>query len=515
MVDLKDIFFGEVEGKDEAAEAKERENFESIFYSGFNWYEEMLDAKKFLIVGRKGTGKTLLGEYYKYELTKQGNIVDIVDDSNFALKKLERINYRNISEQEMIIFWEYFFLFELGERLLDNTTFIKKKCLPKYIKLVKIHSETQFELKKFSKSQKESLETIISKTTNLNGLETKGGAYLEETLNEDFEQSEYYKEIRKYKKLLAMCAKSLKGKKLHLIFDDLDELEIFAGTQEAKIIFINSMVKTVKRLNQFFREKDIDFKIFLLMRQDMADDLNKSNNFNKILNSNSIRLNWAYNSKIPIMKQPLTQMIIKKVRSSNERFDDMSDKEIYDSILPAKVSKRPLVKYIIDYSFGRPRDFVMLLNTIKGNFGQFSKVKSSFVTNSIPEYSNRFYKELENEINRSHNNAMLKDGILLLKDNQLITFTLEDLKNTFDKNPERYIAIGNSNLIADCMKELYRYNVIGTSSKIIGENGEEKSVVEFFYRDNVIDNPDLSNHLSVHFALRSALNVFAQNKKPQ
>ena len=64
------------------------------------------------------------------------------------------------------------------------------------------------------------------------------------------------------------------------------------------------------------------------------------------------------------------------------------------------------------------------------------------------------------------------------------------------------------------MKELYRYNVVGTSSKIIDENGDEKSVVEFYYRDNVISNPDLSNYLSVHFALRSALNVIAQNKKP-
>lgn len=514
MVLLKDIFFGEAEGKDEAAEARERDNFESIFYSGFHWYEEMLEAKKFLIVGRKGTGKTLLAEYYKHEQSKEGNLVDIVDDSNFTLKKLERINYRDITEQEMIIFWEYFFLYELCERMLDNLSWFKKNFFPYYKKLVNIHNKTQFELKRFSRVQKDSLEAMIAQTTALQGVETKLGTNVEESVDEQFEQSEYYKEVREYKRLMMKCGKSLKGKKLHLIFDDLDELEIFAGTPESKIVFINSMVKTVKRLNQFFRDCKIDYKVFLLMRQDMADDLNKSNNFNKVLNSNSIRLNWAYNKKIPVMKQPLTQMIIKKIKYSNPVFYDMNDKEIYDSILPTYVSKRPLVKYIIDYSFGRPRDFVMLLNTIKSNFGKYSKIKTPYVTNSIPEYSNSFYKELENEINRSPNNAMLRDGLLLIKDNQLITFTLEDLTKTYEKDPERYIAINNSQMISHCMKELYRYNVVGTSSKIIDENGDEKSVVEFYYRDNVISNPDLSNYLSVHFALRSALNVIAQNKKP-
>ena len=137
MVLLKDIFFGEAEGKDEAAEARERDNFESIFYSGFHWYEEMLEAKKFLIVGRKGTGKTLLAEYYKHEQSKEGNLVDIVDDSNFTLKKLERINYRDITEQEMIIFWEYFFLYELCERMLDNLSWFKKKFFPYIICQIK------------------------------------------------------------------------------------------------------------------------------------------------------------------------------------------------------------------------------------------------------------------------------------------------------------------------------------------------------------------------------------------
>lgn len=516
LVKIKDIYFGDVEGKDEAAEARERDNFESIFYSGFHWYEEMLEPKKFLVIGQKGTGKTLLAEYFKHEQNKSGNIVEIIDESNFTLKKLEKINYRDITEQEMIIFWEYFFLNELCDRLLKSIPWYKKNLFLKFRKLQKIHDEKHFEMKRFSTNKKENLESMISATMDAKntGIQSKLGGIYETAINKQYEESEYFNEVREYTDLLISCGKHLKNKRIALIFDDLDELEIFAGTTESKAIFINSMVKTVKRMNSLFREQKVNFKSFLLMRQDMADDLNKSNNFNKIKNSNSIQLSWIYNKKIGVEKQPLTKMIVQKIKQSNPSFEKIdNDQEIYNLVLPSKVSRRPLVKYIIDYSFGRPRDFVMLLNTIKRNFGQYEKITPSYVTNSIPEYSLSFYKELENEINRSPNKALLQDGLLLLKDNQLITFTMEELEKTYNKDPQRYIAISNSNMISHCMKELYRYNVIGTSSQITNESGEEANVVEFYYRNNAISNPDLSNLLSVHYALRSALNVIASKKK--
>lgn len=518
LVKIMDIYFGDVEGKDEAAEARERDNFESIFYSGFHWYEEMLEAKKFLVIGRKGTGKTLLAEYFKHEQEKDKNIVEIIDDSNFALKKLEKINYRDLTEQEMIIFWEYFFLNELSNRLLQALPLYKRKLFPTLRKLQTIHNEKKYEMRRFSTNRKEKLESMISASidTKKSGIQSKIGGNYETAVDKHYEESEYFNEVRQYKDLLITSGRYLKDKKIFLIFDDLDELEVFAGTTESKTTFINSMVKTVKRMNSMFREKKVNFKSFLLMRQDMADDLNQSNNFNKTKNSNSIQLSWTYNQKLSPLRQPLTAMIIQKIKQSDPKFKEMAnDQEIYNSILPGAVSKRPLVKYIIDYSFGRPRDFVMLLNTIKRGFGQYEKIKPAFVTNSIPEYSISFYKELENEINRSPNKALLQDGLLLLKDNQLITFTISDLIETYQTDPNRYTAITNSKMISHCMKELYRYNVIGTSSKITGENGEEKNVVEFYYRNNAISNPDLSNLLSVHFALRSALNVIAQKKGPR
>ncbi|MFL0440155.1 P-loop ATPase, Sll1717 family [Enterococcus pernyi] len=511
---IKDIYFGDVEGKDEAYEAKERNSFENIFYRGFRSYEDMLLPSKFLVIGRKGTGKTLLAEYFKNEQEKVFNLVKILDESEFALKKLEKFNYKEISEQEMIIFWEYFFLSEIANFQFEKLNKWYYLIFPCVRKLKEMIRNKPFDLKRFRTEDKDTLATSINAVM---GIQSSVGGDTESTterlISKDFEEKEYYKEIKNYLNSVKKCSKLLKNKKMYLIFDDLDELEIFAGTNEAKITFIHSMVKTVKRMNAEFRDKKIEIKIFLLMRQDMADDLNKkTNNFSKTVNSNSIQLNWEYDSKIGLLKQPLTQMIIKKVKQSSKDFCNAKDTDIYYSTFPGKVSRKTFIKYLIDHSFGRPRDFVMLLNTIKEKYGEFEKIKPSHVTNSIPDYSIKFYKELENEINRSPNKPLLVDGILLLKDNQLITFTLEDLISTYEKNPNRYPGITNASMIEHSMKELYRYNVLGTSSNVTNENNEEVSVVEFYYRNNAISNPDLSNYMSVHFALRSALNVIAKKK---
>lgn len=511
---IKNIYFGDVEGKDEAFEAKEKNMFEDIFYPGFHSYDEMLEAKKFLIVGRKGTGKTLLAEYFKNEQEKEDNIVKILDESDFILKKLEKINYRNISEQEMIIFWEYFFLTEIAKEVLSNISKYRKIISISTKRLEKALREKPFEVKKISMSTTDSLASTIAAVTDVKKSNFESGinAKSEVTLEKEMEESEYYNQIKDFSELIGKCFRKTK-KNIYLIFDDLDELEVFAEIKESKITFIHSMVKTVKRLNQNYREKGIGIKIYLLMRQDMADDLNKTNNFNKIMNSNSISLSWEYNPKLAESKQPLSQMIIRKIRQSDKKFLNMSDEDIYSYMFPKRVSSRSFIKYLIDYSFGRPRDFVMLLNTIKEKYGEYEKVKPHYVANSISQYSKKFYKELENEIHRSPNRAILSDGLLLISDNQFITFSIAEIQETYRKNPKRYSAITNEKLIEDCLKELYKLSAIGTSSQMIDSKGKRKNVVEFYYRDNVISDPDLSNHISVHFALRSALNLIIDTKQ--
>jgi len=63
---LKDVFLGYNDGK---KEAKYRSDYENFFYDYSNIYENIIRPDKYIMIGRKGSGKTILAEYYK-KLTK-------------------------------------------------------------------------------------------------------------------------------------------------------------------------------------------------------------------------------------------------------------------------------------------------------------------------------------------------------------------------------------------------------------------------------------------------------------
>ena len=521
MVFLKDIYFGDVEGKDEAKELKD--GFVSTFYSGNNYFDEMKERKKFIIVGRKGTGKSLLAQYYKTQIESEKHAVEILDESDFMLKKLENFNYQNIEEQEMIIFWEYFFLLKVSELLISKTTKMKKIFFRRFKKLNKIVSNSNYKMDSYSTTSKRGVNGKGSKNVGeITSLLSQLDASLEKSITQNYTPSEYYNHVKKLKEIILNCLKISKIN-LSIIFDDLDELEVFVESEESKKTFIHTMIKSVKKLNEYFSDNDFEVKLFLLLRKDMANDLNRSkNNINKILKTNTIDLKWNYNPKISVLKQPLAQMIIYKIRASSVEFDKMSDQEVYNSIMPYKVSGQDAIKFMIDNSFGRPRDFVMFLNAVKENFKEKSKINSNYMTNSMSDYSRDFFSELENEIVRNQNKDLLNNIILLIKDNQMMSFTLADLYKKYDNNKSRYEHIRDFNDIDSGIKELYIYSVVGTVTQhdngiTVLQNGEikqnYKKVFEFYYRDNPIDNPDLSNYICVHFALRSALNLIVNTNK--
>lgn len=67
-ITLKDIYLGRADGSQEAEEY----NFENFFYRGNNKYDLLNDdSSKFIISGRKGTGKTILAKYFEKEKIKK------------------------------------------------------------------------------------------------------------------------------------------------------------------------------------------------------------------------------------------------------------------------------------------------------------------------------------------------------------------------------------------------------------------------------------------------------------
>ena len=252
------------------------------------------------------------------------------------------------------------------------------------------------------------------------------------------------------------------------------------------------------------------------MRSDMVKELNENtHNFNKIALTNSVTLDWQYRPRLGVLEQSLTKMVIQKIKNSDKgqfEFKDMNDNDILNRIWPQKIQGKNPIKYIIDHSFGRPRDFVMFLNVVKAMYPEKETITPHMMKAALKEYSTLFYAELMNEINRNENKALIMSSLTLLKDTGKNTFCLKELETTFNISPGRYQSIENVDDIKQGVKELYSYSIIGSSKKVgQGPNGYRQ--VEYQYRNNAIDNPNLSGHFSIHFALRAVLNVGDNTKK--
>ncbi|WNO78430.1 hypothetical protein RMP67_11470 [Streptococcus suis] len=106
-VTIKDFNFGDVNGSEESQEPR----FQDLYYDeGSKIENQVKSKKKFIIYGRKGTGKTLLASYINEknkELVESSSKIVAYDE--FILEKLKEFNYDSVKREEQSLFWRYFF----------------------------------------------------------------------------------------------------------------------------------------------------------------------------------------------------------------------------------------------------------------------------------------------------------------------------------------------------------------------------------------------------------------------
>lgn len=149
---LRDVTFGKSDGYNESLEP----NFSEMFYEDTGSYQKLLDSRNYIIIGRKGTGKTTLAFYYKYKSNLNKNeLCDQRFANDFSQKKLLNFAQEDINKDEASLFWEYVFLLDLGAELVK---FYRKRRFLSVNKLVQ--SNKIKELEKILKNEQTRTDNI-------------------------------------------------------------------------------------------------------------------------------------------------------------------------------------------------------------------------------------------------------------------------------------------------------------------------------------------------------------------
>ncbi|MGY4798141.1 P-loop ATPase, Sll1717 family [Lysinibacillus fusiformis] len=498
-IDLNKINLGSIDGEKESS----YENFDRLFYTKNSKYNEIMHPEKFIISGRKGTGKTILANYIVKNLSTQKNTVcTVFNKDDFKLQKLIDLDYRDLKKDELSLFWKWFFLLQIAQSLLSTKSWRFKNPFSTENKLRKFLStkypDDIFKLINFNKSR--------SKKYNVKSQYKKSPAQINGEAEDSYSKSEHY-EHKEYYALLAkleeLVFNSLKNNyEAFLIFDDLDELEEQLTEDSSYYKLIKSMIETINDLNMKLQKLNKQHtKIVVLLRSDILEEIHEhSSNSNKVVTLGETKLYWIAKKYNHPAEHILMDLILHKIRQSVSEYSTLDNRALYKKLFPKKINDKEVVDYLLDYSFGRPRDIIRYLQLIIESNPLEKTFEPSYFKDCAQNYSTWFYHELMNEISIRPNKNEIIDGILLIKNLKKRNMKYQQIEQYYETHKSDYPNIKN---LKDVLKQLFKIGVIGNSwIHRRDSKGEPIYYYSWGYRDDSTKDPNFSQHFVVHYGLK-------------
>ena len=475
---LKEIFLGEPDGKKEALY---KSDFEKYFYNFNNVIEEALNPKNFLILGRKGSGKTILAEYLKKITQGPLNFSEVRSYKEFKFQELVHFKTADIRPNEYIPFWEWVILLDIARLSLQDNGILNNEYAGRLNKFYKEnYVSINIDSKKILEITKEN--KISANALNIGaeaGIQSKqsSGSYLH-----------YLEDLRDVVLNLLKTSNS----KYMVFYDELDDR--FQDEDHYKDGVI-SLIKAADKLNLLFLENGVNTKIIVLLRSDIFSLLNDPD-LNKIKMGNSIILDWGNTAD---SESPIFDLILNKIRISISSLQDKPREELFSMFFPQYVGTIHPARFLLERTFFRPRDAISYLNLIIKKYPSTKYFGSQAFTKLKSSYSEYFFQEIRNELCGHLSNIEIDQGTLLLKQFNKHRFTYDEITKYFCENHPNYRHLDLDKIL----KVFFKFSIIGN----VWLNEQRRiDFYSFSYRDNhtILD---LQKDMLIHLGLREELSL--------
>jgi len=355
---LGDIYFGTADGEDEALNfIDNQDEFKNFFFDYDNIVEKALQPLRYLILGKKGAGKTLLGEYLNYKLNNTTNTFSkVVSFNEFRMHSLRELSAADTPPNEYIPIWTYVILIELSKIITTNSILDdNENCL----KLKRFISRNYQKLILTQNAERD-IERLKSVKLNSDWI---GDILTEE--DKEYIQDSYISVIPILETIVHNVIKSKSEFSYNLILDKIDDR--FTNTELYKNSVI-SLIKAVDNFNKNCLRNKIKAKVTVLLRSDIFSLLNDTD-LNKRENSNAVRIDWGDAARYD---SPLFDLVVKKIKASIPSLKGKEKAEVIRLFFPAYIwqSNREVStdKFLLGRTLFRPRDVITYLKLIAEKF---------------------------------------------------------------------------------------------------------------------------------------------------
>ena len=468
----ENMYFGNPEAESEN-NFKSKIKLDDVFEDYLNVLGE-LDTEKFIVTGRKGSGKSAIGQIIHKRAKNEPNVFcEYIRKSDIDLEEIVQLSEQtgNIIQKELLFKWI------ILTRLLKLITQNQAVQDLSDIKLIRHFLEKnsgfvnidKYEIKEIL--QTNGFEILIEKLMHFFTLKKTRETRLTGS------KAPFYKLIPHLEEvivtILSSNADRFHGNSYKIIFDDLD-IEFKAESEKSVETLLNLIRISKNYNNTLFSDNEIDAKVIILLRDDISDILiKKSADMSKIFDSYNIPLIWfdhdlhRKGENLTMLKQFIDKRI--EIALKNEKID--YDKNPWDFLFATSTSYNDTsFKYVIDHTFHTPRDLILFMQGLnKYRFDIPLHINELNVL--IGNYSSKAKGEIDNALTIHFKVNEIENLFQILRIlSKKTEFSFTEFESQFNLHEFSINAI-------KCCELLYEYSLIG--NKVNNSN-----VVLFKHREN-------------------------------
>lgn len=445
-----------------AAEAEGEANNTAItlseVFEDFLDVVDQIDNEKFIITGRKGSGKSAIGEYiYSYASSNFNIFSTFIKKSDMDIEQIVQIGEQEGSPIQQELLFKWIILTQILKLVTENqnvSTFKEISDLKKFIT----------KNRGFIDIKNNEVKEVIRENgigVNIEYLKRFYTAFFQKKVAIKESKADFFKLLPYLEEIVIRILSKDSSNSYILIFDDLDIGYI--NKSEKSLSVLADLLRVAKYYNnEIFGRENLDSKILILLRNDIVKHLRFNADSAKIFASYAVELNWYEESYLLFEdKLKLKQFINKRIQKNFEKkgFDYMKDKP-WESLIDETEflsygnSNKSSFKYVIDHTFFRPRDLILFFKDID-RYKFPIPIDRTAVNILIGNYANQMILEIQNELT----------AVFTPKE---ITSIFDVLKLYSDKRPFAYSTIisdlklhGFIENAENVVDELFYYSLIG------------------------------------------------------
>lgn len=402
MTQLSEHYFGDLEAFDEAE--VNRDFFKKTYVTPSSVSTKTLsNSKKFIIVGRKGVGKTAIQMHLAEELRERGFLThhfrffyDLRSDDYAEISRTQAdVSYASVDNSKQLFLhydfrdvWERVFHRRIGECLIDAgfENAFTALVAPRNTRLSNIFEGITRSLN-------------VKITAPIGPILAEVGIDLSSNTTE-ISLKQFNKAAREI--LVKECTEY----QLYFFIDELVFSRLNAKEDEITLraAMVRDIVRTAWDLNRLCATKNVNFHFICSMRPEVRNIINDFDaEAGKYLDGKDVDLSWLAGDGEE--GRLILEVMKAKIKHSHYREVD------FDAFITQTISFNDrmdtLEEFIVKNTWGRPRDIVRLLNCISKKSPNASRIGEDEIKAALVDYSRSSAKELIDELGVRYGGVIL------------------------------------------------------------------------------------------------------------